>query len=239
VSMVEIIGNATLHMGDCLEVLPSLQAVDAVVSDPPYGISLGKMSSTYTSRWNYSKGAGLKSMVKRERQKDDRYGYLIHGDDVPFDPAPWLAFPKIILWGGVHFAKRLPETRSWLVWDKRENGTSDNQADCEIAWSNLPGPARLKHHLWRGLARRGEENPSREPRSHPTQKPIDLMSWCIDLCKLKPDSMIVDGYMGTGSTGIAAVRAGHRFVGVEIEPSYFAIACKRIEQAQKQARLFA
>lgn len=220
-------GNATLHLGDCHEL--TLE-VDAIVADPPYGIGLNDMCSTYRDRYLYNNG---KPPLKRDMP------YLVHGDDKPFDPAPWLAFHKVILWGGVHFAQRLPESRCWLVWDKREGTASDNQSDCEIAWTNLPGPARLFSHLWRGMARRGEENVSREPRCHPTQKPIALMAWCLDLCKLAPNSLVCDPYMGSGTTGVAAVRAGHRFIGVEIEPRHFDTACKRIEQAQRQQRLFA
>lgn len=237
---VETIGNATLYLGDCREIVPSLPGpVAAVVADPPYGIDLHGMSSSYRSRYMYGNYDRLPNGRKRRGPPRERPigDYLVIGDDQPFDPVPWLKYPKVILWGGVHFAQRLPETRAWLVWDKREGTTSDNQADCEIAWSNLPGPARLHSQLWRGLCRRGEENPSREARSHPTQKPIALMSWCIELCKLTPESTVLDPYMGSGSTGIAAVRSGRKFIGIEIEPLHFATACRRIEDEQRQATL--
>lgn len=224
------IGNATLYLGDCRELASSLELqVGAVVADPPYGINLHEMSSTYTSRYLYGDGA----------PEDRKDAYLVHGDDQLFDPAPWLRFPKTILWGGIHFAQRLPESRCWLVWDKREGGTSDNQADCEVAWTSLPGPARLHSQLWRGMVRRGEENVSRQDRCHPTQKPVDLMSWCIQLCKLAPGSIVLDPYMGSGTTGIAAVRAGYRFIGIEIDPKHFETACRRIEDEQRQTRLIA
>lgn len=195
-----------------------------------YRIDLHGMCSSYRDRYLY------KSPGEKYERPD---AHLVYGDDKPFDPSPWLAFDKVILWGGIHFAQRLPDNRCWLVWDKREGTTPDNQADCEIAWTNLPGPARLYSHLWRGMARRGEENVSREPRAHPTQKPIALMAWCIQLCKLPADRLICDPYMGSGTTGIAAVRAGHRFVGCEIDPNHFETACRRLDQAQRQERLFA
>lgn len=220
------IGNATLYLGDCLDLT---LVADAVIADPPYGIDLNGMCAVYAERtrnWKHEASARARS-------------YVVHGDDQPFDPSPWLGYPKVILWGGIHFAQRLPESRSWLVWDKREGTTSDNQADCEIAWTNLPGPARLHSQLWRGIMRRGEENVSREARQHPTQKPVNLMSWCIELCKLEPGSVVLDPYMGSGSTGVAAVRAGMRFVGVEIDPEHFETARTRIEDAQRQERLFA
>src|SRR5690606_4462774 len=102
---------------------------------------------------------------------------------------------------------------------------------------NLPGPARLHSQLWRGIARRGEENVSREARQHPTQKPVALMSWCLQLCKLKPGATVLDPYMGSGTPSVAAVRAGYRFIGVEIEPRHFESACERIEWATRQPPL--
>ena len=222
------IGNATLYCGDNMAIREHL-AGDALISDPPYGIDLHGMSSTYSERWKMD-------TCRRNRLREKDY-YLIHGDDRPFDPAPWLEFDKVILWGGNHFCSRLPDARNWLVWDKREGTASDNQADCEIAWSNLPGPARLYSQLWRGMCRRGEENISRQGRVHPTQKPIALMMWCIEQCRLDPDSVIVDPYMGSGTTGIAALRLGHRFVGVEIDQAHFDTACRRIEDEQRQGRL--
>lgn len=213
------IGSATLYHADCIELLDLIVA-DALISDPPYGINLHKMSSTYRSRF-----------VKADNE------YLVHGDDKPFNPTPWLGYEKVILWGGNHYCSRLPDSRNWIIWDKREGTTSDNQADCEMAWTNLPGPARLYSQLWRGMCRRGEENMSLQSRVHPTQKPVALMMWCIEQCKLEPGSVIADPYMGSGTTGISAVRLGHKFIGVEYEQRHFDTACKRIEQEQVQGQL--
>lgn len=213
------IGLATLYHADCLDVLGEIQC-DAIVSDPPYGINLHKMSSTYRNRY-----------VQAANE------YLVHGDDQPFHPEPWLDYDKVVLFGGNHFASRLPDRRCWFVWDKREGTTSDNQADCEMAWTNLPGPARLYSQLWRGMCRRGEENISRQARVHPTQKPIALMMWCIQQCRLEAESVIADPYMGSGTTGVAAVRMGHTFIGVEYERRHFDTACERIEKEQLQGRL--
>lgn len=202
------IGIATLYHGDCLDLLDTLQAADAVIADPPYGIDLNGMSGTYRSR---------------HVQAADEY--LVHGDDKPFNPEPWLAFPVVVLWGANHFASRLPDTRKWIVWDKREGTAPDNQADCEMAYTNLKGPARIYSQLWRGMCRRGEENMSRQRRVHPTQKPVALMMYCIEQCQLPAGSLIVDPYMGSGTTGVAAVRMGYRFIGVEKELRHFETAC--------------
>ena len=222
------IGLATLYLADCLDLIGELHG-DALISDPPYGIDLNGMCSTYRSRWKMDK-------VRQTSMRDDDY-YLIHGDDKPFDPTPWIEYEKVILWGGNHFASRLPDTRAWIVWDKREGTASDNQADCEMAWTNLPGPARIHRQLWRGMCRRGEENISKQGRVHPTQKPAALMEYCISACKLDLGALIVDPFMGSGTTGVAAVRNGYHFTGVEIEAHHFDTACRRIEEAQQQLSL--
>lgn len=224
---IETIGNATLYLGDCLGECRDLVrdlAADALITDPPYGIDLHKLC-----------GTGRENVVVRDVPLDVR----IVGDDKPFDPAPFLRFPKAILWGGLHFASRLPENRCWLIWDKRDGSTPDNQADCELAWTNLPGPVRMWSQKWRGFARAGEENLVNGPKLHPAQKPVALLSWCIQKAALQPDSCIFDPYMGSASMGVAALRAGHRYIGVEIEERYFQIACERLDNELRQERLFA
>lgn len=217
------IGDATLYLGDCLTVAPDLEA-DAVITDPPYGINLHALC-----------GTGRERVVVRDVPLDVK----IVGDDQPFDPAPFLRFKKAILWGGIHFASRLPENRCWLIWDKRDGSTPDNQADCELAWTNLPGPARLWVQKWRGFVRAGEENLSNGPKLHPAQKPVALLSWCIQQAKLQPGSAIFDPYMGSGSVGVSAARAGHRYIGCEIEKRYFDIACERLQRELTQGKIFA
>lgn len=219
-----IIGGATLYLGDCLQGGEQPGDVDAVITDPPYGIDLAKMSGTSRNRWN----------------EGTNYGFEIVGDKVPFDPAHWLQFEKCVLFGGNHFGSRLPDASCWLVWDKRDGGTSDDSADCEMAWTNLKGPARLYSQKWRGMVRAGEENVSRGGvRVHPAQKPVAMLSWVIAQCKLAPGAKILDPYMGSGSLGVAAVRGGYRYTGYEIEERFFDIACQRIEEAAAQGQMFA
>jgi len=212
----EVIGNATLYLGDCLEILPTLPKVDAVITDPPYGIA-------------HVKGSGGHGKHTRRNIAP------IHGDDKPFDPAPWLAFDSVLMWGADHYAQRLPHGR-WLAWDKLDGMQSwDSFSDVEFAWHSKRGAARLFRLLWKGIAsvKAGEE----ATRQHPTQKPIALMKWCIEQAG-NPDS-IIDPYMGVGTTGVAAMQAGRQFIGVEINQEYFDRACQRIENAQRQERLFA
>ncbi|MGN5376137.1 DNA-methyltransferase [Sphingomonas hankookensis] len=233
-SRVEHIGLATLYLGDCRDVLPTIRNVDAVVSDPPYGVK------ERTARKAAGRGRdGVKRLPRCSKAAGARDWPAVIGDDGPFDPTPWLGFPKVVLFGGNHFSDKLPGASKWIVWDKREGTGPDDNADCEMAWTNLKGPARIHRQVWRGLIRRGEENDGgKSGRLHPTQKPIALMDFCLDQCRLDPAATVMDPYMGSGPTGVAAVRRGLRFIGVEIDPTYFDTACRRIEDAQRQAGLF-
>jgi site-specific DNA-methyltransferase (adenine-specific)/modification methylase len=161
------------------------------------------------------------------------------GDAEPFDPAPVVgAAPLVLLWGADHYRARLPDGGSFLCWDKSIGlGPADSFADAEFAWTNVPRIKRTVHRqLWKGIAARGADKAG--GRVHVSQKPRELMRWCLGLLGLPRGSLVADPYMGSGSTGIAALEMGHRFVGVEIDPGHFHTACQRIEAAQQQATLF-
>lgn len=222
----EVIGDATLYLGDCREILPTLVNVDAVVTDPPYGIDFHH-SKKRTNRAN-----GL--VWGRGATGEDRGWPDIIGDDGPFDPEPWLAFRQVVLFGANHFANKLPAAAGWLIWDKRDGTTSDNYSDCELAWTNLKIPARLHRQLWRGVMRAGEDNAVNSPKWHPSQKPYELMRWVVRFT----EGLVLDPFMGSGTTGVACARMGRKFVGIEIEPRYFDAACRRIEEAYRQTDLF-
>lgn len=207
------IGRARLILGDCRDVLPTLGKVDAVVTDPPYGIAY---TASVPSRANTTGNVNLGA---------------IHGDDEPFDPEPWLQWP-CIMWGANHFAARLPHGR-WLAWNKLGGKEPwDQFSDVEFAWQNKRAADKIFSHLWKGLCQAG----AGEKRFHPTQKPVALMKWCLGFL---PDAgTILDPFMGSGTTGVAAVQMGRTFIGVEREPKYFEIARRRIEDAQRQSDLF-
>lgn len=205
-----------IYLGDCREVLPQLEieSVDLVLTDPPYGIG------TIGGAKPFGTIGGAHAVQPRQ--------YLpIQGDDKPFDPTFLLELKTLsIIWGANYFCDKLPPATRWLVWDKRDGGTSDNFADCELAWSNLPGPARIFTRYWRGMLshyRIGEE------RCHPTQKPIALMCWCIGLVS-KGIITILDPFMGSGTTLRAAKDLGRKAIGIEIEERYCEIAVKRLSQ---------
>jgi site-specific DNA-methyltransferase (adenine-specific) len=221
----------TIYNADCREILPlPIERSDigshpfgqqAVVTDPPYGISLNTRT--------LSTGRGR--LANKGFRGNDLAIDLpaVYGDDEPFDPSIWLTFKEVILWGANNFADKLPNKQRWLIWDKRCGSQSDDNADCEMAWTNLKGQARLIHHYWRGWLREGAENLSRGgAKLHPTQKPVNVMQWCIGFTS--PELLILDPYMGSGTTLLAAKNLGRDAVGIEIEERYCEIAAKRLSQ---------
>ena len=225
------IGDARLILGDCREVLPTLAADIAIVSDPPYGI--GYVHGGGGGR-NGLRGTPPKASLERGNRP-------VVGDDAPFDPSHLLAFENVLVWGANHYSSRLPHGR-WLVWDKLDGRNGwDDFSDAELAWhSRRKGGTRIFRHLWKGLlfSQKGETfnlRNGRQARSHPTQKPVLLMAWCIRQAGTPP--VVCDPYMGSGTTGEAAIRMGLQFIGIEIERIYFDIACERIARAQAQGHL--
>ena len=211
----EIIGDCRLILGDCLEVMPTLGKVDAVVTDPPYGIGEARNNNKSRSVLANSRDYGVSSW-----------------DDAPASAEHMAAMRACskhqIIFGGNYFV--LPPTSCWLVWDK-QNGDNDF-ADCELAWTNLKKAVRRVYWRWHGMIRKGDDI-----REHPTQKPVGVMEWCI---KHLPDNTetILDPFMGSGTTGVACVKLGRKFIGIELEERYFEIACKRVEEAYRQGDLF-
>jgi site-specific DNA-methyltransferase (adenine-specific)/modification methylase len=203
-----------LFMGDMLKVLPTLGEFDACVTDPPYGIGIARRGTVGTS----------KNAEVRDYGKSD-------WDDVPASSEQISIIRSQsrlqIIFGGNFF--ELPPTSCWLVWDKQNTG---DFADCELAWTNLPKAVRRIYWRWNGMIRKGDD-----VREHPTQKPEGVMEWCID--QLPADvATIIDPFMGSGTTGVAAVKKGKQFTGIEKRQDYFDIACRRIEDALKRPDLF-
>ena len=212
--MVEpvVIGNATLYLADCMEVLPNLPRVDACITDPPYGIG---------DKWD--KEGGFASCGGKLWNGDA--GWDCAAPDNTLIEKIVFAGNTSILWGGNYF--NLPPSRGYLIWDKMQSSFS--LADSEFAWVSKPITPKTFRYARAQLASEG--------KVHPTQKPLDLMKWCIEQCKPAPKT-ILDPFMGSGTTGVAAVQMGRSFIGIEREPKYFDIACQRIENAQRQVDMF-
>jgi DNA modification methylase len=210
----EVIGDCTLYLGDCLEILPTLEKVDAVITDPPYGIGIDGQAGS-----------------DRPNGQQMRKAHEFLGWDKAPPPldvfiAVHAAADVVIIWGGNYFVPNIAPHKGWLVWDKAQYGLT--MSDGELAYTNMDKPLRIKKlhrtHLW-------QESPE-----HPTQKPTALITWCIDQAG-NPKS-ILDPFMGSGTTGVACANLGRKFIGIEIEPKYFDIACERITNAYRQERLF-
>jgi len=202
---VEQIGDCTLYLADCMDVLPTLGKVDAVVTDPPYGIGKKMQGGTWAT-----KASHYSDMQRWDLEaKQEWIEYILK-----------LNRPTII-WGGNYFI--MPPSRCWFVWKKPHFPTT---ADCELAWCSIDANARV----FDGLRSYGD-------KSHPTEKPLPLMTWCI---KQLPDTAqtILDPFMGSGTTGVACVKMGRKFIGIEREPKYFEIACRRIREAYAQPDFF-
>lgn len=192
--------------------LVPVREVALVHADPPYS------------------GGMLAAKVKRSandaRSKRLRVWEPMAGDNVaPFYPSHLLELGRpTVLWGANHYAPRVPESPSWLFWDKRLDVASDNQADGELAWSNLCGPLRTFRHLWRGFARGGEP----ACPIHPSQKPVDLCAWVYQRAKLKPGALVFVPYLGSGPDLPAARAAGLRVIACEVDRSYCDTAIARL-----------
>lgn len=203
---IEHIGDATLYLGDCMEILPTLPKVDACITDPPYGLA--------------------------EKLQGGTWGKQYEGESKDWDAKAWeptdlffSAAKTLVIWGGNYF--NLPPSRCWFVHDKTLRGMTF--ADAELAWTNMDKNVRvLSFMVPRGFLG--------EPRVHPTQKPVEVMRWCIE--QAGNPKTLLDTFMGSGTTGVAAAQMGCTFIGIEREPKYFDIAFRRIEQAYNQRSLF-
>jgi DNA modification methylase len=205
----EVIGNCVLYLGDCMDLMPTLRKVDAFVTDPPYGIGMDGGNVGYKGFNNFEK----KSWDKKT--PDEAIGFISNSN------APY------IIWGGNYF--NLPPARCYLVWDKGAGFKGRTYAESELAITSLDANART--FTYDPLARGDYKG-----KVHPTQKPVALMRWCLSFL---PDAQtILDPFMGSGTTGVACVKEGRSFIGIELDESYFDIAYRRIEDAYRQPDMF-
>jgi DNA modification methylase len=201
--MVEpvIIGRATLYLGDSAEILPTLGKFDACVTDPPYGIGEHGGACRTRGKLGYSKHEDRG--WDNERPNEGVFAAILEASD------------EQIIWGGNYFADALPPSMGWLYWRKLMGG---DFADGELAWTSLNRALREFTKCPKGM-----------DKEHPCEKPLSLMKWCLGFL---PDAQtILDPFMGSGTTGVAAIQLGRTFIGIEREPTYFNIACRRLREA--------
>lgn len=209
-----VIGDCTLHLGDCLEIMPLLGKFDAVVTDPPYGMD-------WTGKVTRGKNGTGKSGPTRS------YDKRILNDSKSFDPSFLLGIgDEQIIFGFNHYPDKLCKG-SALIWVKRyDEGFGSFLSDAEIAFFSKGHGV----YCFRDLSKQGDS----KNIVHPTQKPVPLMEWCID----KTNGSVIDPFMGSGTTGVACVKLGRKFTGIELDPDYFEIACERIRKAYEQPDMF-
>jgi DNA modification methylase len=191
---------------DAVARLMNGEKADMVFTDPPYGISYKSPSGKgKTNRGDYD---------------------IILNDDKPFEPNCLFGYcDKIVTWGANHYADKLPSSAMWLIWDKREGDAINKNSDCELAWCSFGGSARLFHHKWNGMIKASEKN---ERRVHPTQKPVALIKWCFEITEA--GEKILDLFLGSGSTMVAAHQLKRRCYGMELEPKYCQVIIDRMRK---------
>ena len=203
----EIIGDCRLLLGDCRAILPTVGKVDACVTDPPYGI--GEDGGRFGGR----KGQNIRVLPKGGWDSKTPDGQIFEMIRACSD--------EQIIWGGNYFTDKLPPSKGWLYWQKLMGG---DFSDGELAWTSRD----------RAL-REFTKCPKAQGAVHPTQKPVEVMTWCLGF--LPGARTILDPFMGSGTTGVACVREGRSFIGIEIDEGYFEIACKRIRDEYARPRL--
>jgi DNA modification methylase len=190
----------TIYHGDCREVLPSLPLAGLVLTDPPYGINAARTRNSQKWGWTDFEVTGW----DKERAPADAVRAAVdHGE-------------RAIVWGGNYFTDILPPSTRWLIWDKGQ--TDFSLADAELAWCSWDGAIRRKVYS-RGAA-------LQDGKEHPTQKPLAVMSWCLTFA----DGLVIDPFMGSGTTLRAAKNANRRAIGIETEERYCEIAAQRMSQ---------
>lgn len=202
-----IIGNATLYLGSCEDILPTLPRVDLVCTDPPYGIGIDGQKQS------------INKNPKHNRKAHEFLGWDSKRPSAEVFAALLDAGRDQVIWGGNYFCEHLPPRKGWLVWDKGQHGLT--MSDAELAFTSSAKPLRVcvmnRCEIIKGGA------------LHPTQKPVGLMKWCLR--QFPQATTILDPFMGSGTTGVAAVQMGRNFIGIEREPKYFEAACRRIREA--------
>lgn len=214
---------------DCLDGMRLMKEqgikADWVITDPPYGIGVGKKTCKYDGKKHGTALAHRKEYT--EKDWDNK-----RPEKVYFDLMREISSEQVIF-GGNYFADMLPPSMCWVVWDK-ENGANDF-ADCELAWCSHKSAVRIVRYMWNGMLQGNMKN--KETRIHPTQKPLPVIEWVLNKYTKEGD-LICDPFMGSGTTAVACHKLKRRYIGFELDKEYFDLASDRIEKEKQQLSIF-
>lgn len=228
-----VIGGATLYLGDCLSVLPTLEKVDAVITDPPYGVGLVTKTNDYRGSKYFDNGASLKATVLYQDDGD-------HVKDLLRLAVPLMLSnsDRALIFSGPAMLWNYPEPRSLgCVFTMAGAGRTAWGFQCSHPVLFYGKDPFLQDGKGGRPNSYKDDQPNIEAIDHPCPKPIRWMNWAVDRAS-RAEETILDPFMGSGTTGVACMNLGRKFIGIEIEPKYFEIACQRIENAQRQQRMF-
>ena len=217
------IGKATIHNVDCMELLKATpdKFYDLAIVDPPYGINVSKSGNVGGNKLAKATDYGAKEWDAYSPDCD----YFLELQRVSKNQ---------VVWGANHFMEKINKgSPCWIVWDKDNTG---NFADCELAFTSFKTAARLFKYTWNGMLQGDMKN--KESRIHPTQKPVKLYEWLLTNYAKQGDK-ILDTHLGSMSSVIACLNLGYEITGCELDKDYFEAGIKRVEQSQKQQRMFA
>ncbi len=201
----------TIYNADCMDVLPELEPVDLVLTDPPYGI--GEDGKSNHTRCNLAVSTYFDIGIRWDKKRIEKIKDVVN------------CGKNAIVWGGNYYADILGASNCWIVWDK-DNGKTDF-ADCELAWTSFKTAVRKIKWRWQGMLQ--EDMKNKETRMHPTQKPVPLFVWILKNYS-EQNHTILDPFLGSGTTAVAAMQLNRQCIGIELEEKYCEIAAKRCEQ---------
>jgi site-specific DNA-methyltransferase (adenine-specific) len=219
-----------IYCGDCLDFMREMpdKGVDLVLTDPPYGIGITDKRTV---------GGGNKAFGRPGTWVSAKDYGVSDWDSVRIDERALAEMCRVsknqIIFGGNYYADLLDPSSCWLVWDK-DNG-ENNFADCELAWTSFKTAVRKFKWRWHGMLQ--EDMRHKEERIHPTQKPVPLFMQILEKYS-KPGDLVLDPFLGSGTTAIACLRTGRHFIGIEKHEPYFIMAQERIDKERAQVRLF-
>jgi site-specific DNA-methyltransferase (adenine-specific) len=221
--LLPAVPSSEVYLEDCVTALKRFNDnhFDLAIVDPPYGIDINNQSQ--------GKGGGVAKKIEYTKKDWDK-----QAPDIDYFNELIRVSKNQIIWGANHFIEKIPYNAScWIVWNK-ENGETDF-ADCELAWTSFETAVRIFKWKWAGMLQQNMKD--KEQRIHPTQKPVALYQWILDKYA-KPNDLILDTHLGSGSSRIAAYKGGFNFVGFEIDQEYYEKQEKRFNDFKSQLRLF-